>query len=105
MEELGAVSANELHAFLSARYRARVPERAPDVVAALHLDMRATLGRLVQEHQLQVCREIAHELGAPLRLRVWQGSRVSDYFSPAMYRSRTWRCAALQPRSWSAPRA
>lgn len=54
VEELGAVSANELHAFLTARYRERVPEKASDVVAALQLDMRATLDRLVQEQQLEV---------------------------------------------------
>ena len=62
IEGLGAVSSNELHAFLTVRYRALVPERSPDVVAALNLDMRGTLERLVQEQQLRVCPDAAQGL-------------------------------------------
>ena len=48
------MSVNELRDFVVARYRAAVPADVPDVVRALHLNIRATVARLVEEHQLEV---------------------------------------------------
>lgn len=55
VEEVGAVSLNELHDFVTARYRGAVPPGAPSVVKALHLNIRDVVQRLIEEHQLEVC--------------------------------------------------
>ena len=55
VEELGAVSVNELHDFVTARWRRSVPPASQaDVVKALHLNVRQVVRRLVEEAQMEV---------------------------------------------------
>ena len=48
------MSVNELHDFVTARWRRSVPAPQADVVKALHLNVRQVVRRLVEEAHMEV---------------------------------------------------